>query len=376
MLRSSIPLGRFFGVEVRVHISFLLLLAAAIAYSAVFTGNIGRGLSLWFALCFAVLVREIARAIAALYSGLQLRAVLLLPVGGVMAFAPRAPEVTSENPPTTPRANMKIVTATGPLANFAMCLLLLGFSYGLEPGVSLFAQPWISLHHILRSTIWIQFLVGAVNLLPAAAMPTRRFLRTRQVAPPPSLRALAPGVGFNVALAIILMLAGFFLSNVWFIFFGGLMLLWSQLRAGPSLDTVETNSLLVSDVMLTEYTLLSSSDTLRGALTQTAHSLHDVFPVVRGDRLVGSISRDTLATRLQIDGDGYLQGAMNRTLSFAEPSEKLVDALRRVPSFATTGILHVIEDGAVLGILTPQSLARGVQLTRLTRPPQPEQSEP
>ena len=368
MLRSSIPFGRFLGVEVRVHISFLLLLAAAVAYSVVFMGNVGRGVGLWLALCFAVMVRELARAIVALYSDLHLRAVLLLPVGGVMAFAPREHGV--------PRNSMRFVTAAGPLANFAMCLLLLGFSYGLEPKVALFAQPWISLHHILRSTIWIQFLVGAVNLLPAAAMPTRRILRVRQPTPAPTLRTISPGVGLNIALAIVLMLAGFFLSNVWFIFFGGLMLLWSQLRMGPSLDTVETNSLLVSDVMLTEYTLLSSSDTLRGALAQTAHSLHDVFPVVRGDRLVGSISRDTLATRLQLDGDGYLQAAMNRTLSFAEPSEKLVDALRRAPSFGASGILPVVEDGAVLGILTPQSLSRGVQLARLTRPPQPERIEP
>jgi predicted transcriptional regulator len=368
MLRSSIPFGRFFGVEVRVHISFLLLFVAAVGYSFAFMGSIGRGIALWLALCFAVLVREIARAIVALYFGLHLRAVLLLPVGGVMAFAPREHGV--------PRTSMRFVTAAGPIANFAMFLLLLGFSYGLEPHVSLFAQPWISLHHILRSTIWTQFLVGAVNLLPAAAMPTRRFLRTPSATPAPTLRAINPGVGLNIALAIILMLAGFFLSNVWFIFIGGLMLLWSQLRMGPSLDAVETSALLVSDVMLTEYTLLSSSDTLRGALAQTAHSLHDVFPVVRGDRLVGSISRDTLVTRLQIDGDGYLQAAMNRTLSFAEPSEKLVDALRRAPSFGSSGILHVVEDGAVLGILTRQSLSRGVQLSRLARPPQPERTEP
>ena len=368
MLRSSIPFGRFFGVEVRVHISFVLLLAASVGYSAVLMNNVGRGLGLWLALCFAVLVREVARALAALYSGLRLRALLLLPVGGVMAFAPREHG--------TARTSTRLVTASAPLANFGMGLLLLGFCYGLEPKVPLFTQPWISFHHILRSTIWIQFLVGLVNLLPAAAMPTRRILRTRKPAQPaPVLTTINPGLGLNIALAVILMLAGFFLSNVWFIFFGGLMLLWSQLRMGPSVDSTETSTILVSDVMLTEYTLLTASDTLRGALAQTAHSLHDVFPVVRGDRLVGSISRETLATRLQIDGDGYLQAAMNRTLSFAEPSEKLVDALRRAPSFGASGILPVVENGAMLGILTPQSLSRGVQLARLTRPPQQERIE-
>ena len=367
MLRSSIPFGRLFGVEVRVHISFLLLLALSVGYSTLALNSVGRGVALWLALAFAVLVREVARAIAALYTGLQLRGLLLLPVGGVMAFAPREHGV--------PKPNMRLVTAAAPLANLAVGLLLMGFSYGLEPTISLVAQPWITFHHILRSTVWIQFLVGAVNLLPAAAMPTRRILRAKPPAPAPVLRTINPGAGLNIGLAIILMIAGFAFSNVWFIFFGGMMLLWGQLRMGPQLDSVETSSILVSDVMLTEYTLLSASDTLRSALAQTAHSLHDVFPVVRGDRLVGSISRDTLASRLQLEGDGYLQAAMNRTLSFAEPSEKLVEALRHAPSFAATGILPVIEDGAMLGILTPQSLSRGVQLTRLTRPPQPDRAE-
>ena len=367
MLRSSIPFGRFFGVEVRVHISFLLLLALSVGYSTLALNNLGRGLALWLALVFAVLVREVARATAALYTGPQLRGLLLLPVGGVMAFAPRDPGV--------PRTGMRLITAAAPLANVAIGLLLMGFSYGLEPRVSLIAQPWISFHHILRSIVWIQFVVGAVNLLPAGAMPTRRILRAGPPAPMPLLRSINPGFGLNIALAVILMLAGFVLSNVWFIFFGGLMLLWGQLRSGPPLDSVETSSILVSDVMLTEYTLLSASDTLRGALAQTAHSLHDVFPVVRGDRLVGSISRDTLSSRLQLEGDGYLQAAMNRTFSFAEPTEKLVEALRRAPSFSATGILPVVEDGAMLGILTPQSLSRAVQLTRLTRPPQPTRDE-
>ena len=55
------------------------------------------------------------------------------------------------------------------------------------------------------------------------------------------------------------------------------------------------------EVMLTEYTLLSSSDTLQGALDRTVHSLQDVFPVVRGDRLVGSIARQTISERLQTE---------------------------------------------------------------------------
>lgn len=375
MLRSSIAFGKLFGVELRVHISFLLLLVLSVGYSGVVLGSVSRGLALWLALCFAVIVREVARAIAALYMGLNLRAILLLPVGGVMALGPRHPEPHTGNELNARPSRTALITAAAPIANVAVGLLLMGFAYGLEPHVSLLAQPWIAFHHVLRSTIWIQFVVAAVNLLPA--IPSRRILRSqkRPEQPAPILRTINPVFGLGAALAVGIVLAGFVFSNVWFIFFGGLVLLWTQLRMSTPLDSPETGSILVSDVMLTEYTLLSASDTLRSALAQTTHSLQEVFPVVRGDRLVGVISRDTLLNRLQTEGDGYLQAAMSRNLTFAEPAEKLVDALRRATSFTANGIVPVIEDKAMLGILTPQSLSRGVQLSRITRPPQNDRTE-
>jgi CBS domain-containing protein len=364
MLTTSIPLGRFFGVEMRVHLSFILLLALSVGYSTITLNSATRGFGLWLALCFAVLVREVARAVAALYSGLQLRALFLLPVGGVMAFAPREKETA---PPST-----RLVTIAAPIANFGMGLLILGFCYGVEPHAGLLAQPWISFTHILRSFVWMQMVLGVVNLLPAAALPTRQLLRSRGKdgsTPAPTARTAGPAFGLAAALAIAVVLAGFVTMNLWLILIGGFMLLGSQLNAGSPLDVSEAGSILVSDVMLTEYTLLSSSDTLRGALELAAHSLQDVFPVVRGDRLVGSVSRQTLAARLQSEGDGYLQGAMTRSLPLAEPSEKLVEALRRTSSLGATEFIPVVEDGAMLGILTPQNLSRSVQHMRLTRPP-------
>src|ERR1700761_5444064 len=122
MLRSSIPFGRLFGVELRVHTSFLLLLALSVGYSTVMLNSLGRGLALWLALCFAVIVREVARAIAALYSGLNLRAILLLPVGGIMALGPRQPELHAGNPFGARPQKTALITAAAPLANVAVGL--------------------------------------------------------------------------------------------------------------------------------------------------------------------------------------------------------------------------------------------------------------
>lgn len=366
MLRASFSVGRFMGVDLRIHISFPVLLALAVGYSIAATGSPVRGFALWLALVFAVAVRETARVLVAAYTGLHLRALFLLPVGGVMAMAPR-----EDGGVGSPRA----VVLSAPLANFGVGLLLMGLSYSIDPHVPLLAQPWISIGHILRSFVWTQFVMGAVNLLPTAALPSPQMLRSRSaqtsdqtgVKAAQTSRLRRPSFGLGTMLAFALLVAGIALMNVWIVLVGSFILLGAQIQSRQTLDSND-ETILVREVMLTEFTLLSSSDTLQGALDRTTHSLQDVFPVVRGNRLVGSVSRQTIADHLQATGDSYLQGVMTRSLQLAAPAEKLVIALRRAGSQGASEFIPVVEDGAMLGILTPQSLARAVQQIKLTRP--------
>ena len=373
MLRSSLPIGRYLGVDVRVHMLFPLLLAFAVCYSVIVTGSPTRGVGLWAALCLAVLVREVVRTIAAAYAGFRVRALFLLPVGGVMAFSPRAGAKGNA------ALDTRLVSTAGPFANFAAGLLLMGVSYALDPHVSLLAQPWIGTSHILRSTVWMQILLGAMSLLPTSAMPASRLLRLRASSKPASTVETGAKPSniftFGTGLGLAMILAGVLLRNLAFIIGGGFMLLSARLSSRSTVASPEAEAILVRDVMLTEYTLLSTTDTLRDALERTTHSLQDVFPVVRGDRLVGSIARQTLSDRLLAEGDIYLQGIMTRSLQTAGPSEKLVDALRRSASMGASEFIPVVEDGAMLGILTPQSLGRAVQQIQLTRPEPERQKE-
>jgi CBS domain-containing protein len=365
MLRSSIPFGRFFKVDLRLHISFPLLLVVCLLFSESLNGGAARGIALWLALCFAVFVREIARAIAAAYAGMQLRALFLLPVGGIMAFAGNSRETE------TPR-NTRILALTGPMANFFVGLMLLGTSYALEPQVTLLTQPWISTSHILRSFVWMQLILGVVSLLPTPTIPARQVATPKQPqtdgTPARTFAIRIPQLGLGTALALIMVIAGLALMNLWLVILGGFMMLGAQLSRAQTVSGADAEAILVREVMLTEYTLLSSSDTLQGALDRTVHSLQDVFPVVRGDRLVGSVARQTIASRLLAEGDSYLQGVMTRGLQLASPTEKLVEALRRAAALGASEFIPVVEDGAMIGILTPQSLSRAVQQVKLTRP--------
>jgi CBS domain-containing protein len=362
MLRFSFPLARIMGVDVRLHLSFLVLLAAAVAYGDLCVHSALRGLGLWVALVFAVMVREIARAIAAAYVGLRLRALFLLPVGGVMVFSPQE---GAAQPATMP------LVLAAPLANFGMGFLLLGLSYATAPGVQLLTQPWISPSHVLRSFVWMQFVLGVVNLLPTSTMPSRMTLRGGAKNAVAIAQTGGPAFSLLTGVAIAMLLGGVVTLNLWFIILGCLTLVGSQLQAQTAApgDTASAESLRVDEVMLTEYTLLSSSDTLRGALGQTVHSLQDTFPIVRGNRLVGWVSRQTIAAHLQVEGDSYVQGVMTKSIQTAEPQEQVFTALRRAGTHGAQDFIPVVEDGRMVGLLTPQSWTRAIHQVRQTRLP-------
>jgi CBS domain-containing protein len=355
MLRSSFSLGRVLGVELRMHISFVLLLAVAVGYTMSTMDNAMRGFGLWAALLLAVVVREVARAIAAAYAGLKLRAVFLLPIGGVMALTSARGEVASEK---------RLVTLAGPLANAFTWAVMLGSCYAFQSGVHLFTQPWISARDLLKAFVWMQALMAVVGLLPAA-LPSKP-LGTAKVA---KLGGKLP-VSFNAfaALALGLVLIGLLTVNPWLLGLGAFLFLGSQLTPSQQVaNSPQAESIRVRDVMLTEYTLLSTSDTLISALERSVHSLQDVFPVVRGDQMVGSVTRGTLMESLQLQGESYLQGVMTRTLHIASPDEPLVEALRRGAALGASELIPVVEDGSLIGMLTPQSLSRSVQVVRTGR---------
>ncbi|HJW99177.1 MAG TPA: hypothetical protein VJ453_03410, partial [Terriglobales bacterium] len=80
----SIPLGRLFGVEVRLHLTFLLLLALVVTQTMKAGIEPGRGFALFLILFAAVVVHEAARALFTSAKRDRLQRLVLLPIGGVV----------------------------------------------------------------------------------------------------------------------------------------------------------------------------------------------------------------------------------------------------------------------------------------------------
>src|ERR1700751_5185265 len=83
----SFPLGRWFGVDLRIHYFFMLLLVFCLLSTHNTHVSAWRGVALWPILLLVVFVREIARVVTAAWYGVRIRSVMLLPIGGLFSYA-------------------------------------------------------------------------------------------------------------------------------------------------------------------------------------------------------------------------------------------------------------------------------------------------
>ena len=79
---------------------------------------------------------------------------------------------------------------------------------------------------------------------------------------------------------------------------GGFVLIGAHMEDQGLLLQTDVDAVRMRDVMLTQFSMLSASDTLEDALQRSVHTLQDVFPVVRGANLVGAVSRQSIVEAL------------------------------------------------------------------------------
>ena len=348
----------------------------SIAAGSIAGSNGGRMLMLWLLLLLAVAVRELARALAAAWNGLELRGILLLPTGGLMTYATL--EATDRAAQPDMQRRMAVV---GPIASILFGLLLAAIVLASAPGINLIARPWIAPSHLLRAAVWLNLLLGVINILPALPLDGGRVFRGGLADGAPNGKdrrqttgsggKLGAGLGFGGGLgqwiAIALVIAGVVLANGWLIIMGAFVLIGAHMENQGLLVQNDVDTVRMRDVMLTQFSTLSASDTLEDALQRAVHTLQDVFPVVRGGTLVGAVSRQNILEALATSGNSYVQGVMTRSFQTALPDDSLVKTLRRIMGEEGAQLVPVMDGERILGIVTPQNLSQSMGLLNQSR---------
>ena len=343
------------GVELRIHAFFPLLAVVFLGICA--ADGWQRALGLFFTLVAAVAVRETARLLVAAWLGLRLRAILLLPIGGLFAYAnPESQENANEG------AGQFAMALAGPLANWGTGLMMAASILGASGDVRLFDQPFITSAYLLRSMVWMQIFMGAIHLLPAYPLDFGRLIRggfARRHGFAPAGRAAA---GVGQALALVAMVGGMLLHNPWLIVVGFFIMIGAQIEDQGVFFQSVVDTVHMREVMLTDFATLSPSDTLADALVRCVHSLQEDFPVVRGPELVGIVSRQRIVDALRNDGNGYIQSVMSRAFQVARPEDTLGTTIRRLTGGHGMALIPFTESGRVVGIVSVQNLMSSMSL--------------
>jgi CBS domain-containing protein len=264
------------------------------------------------------------------------------------------------------------LAVTGPIANLGFAGILAALIAGSSPAVALVGRPLITATHLMRSTLWLSAILGLLHLIPAYPLDAGRILRGSFVRSRGGAQATkaASGVGQGFgALAMIAGLALLALPNIgwaaglspWLIMTGFFIFIGAQLEDQGVVFQSVVETVRMRDVMLTEFSTMSPSDTLSDALYKAIHSLQDEFPVVRGANLVGIVSRQGILQALRNEGNGYVQSIMSRSFQVAEPEDSLGLMIRRIAG-GRMSLVPIAERGRIVGIVTWQNLSSSMGL--------------
>jgi stage IV sporulation protein FB len=193
-MRYTLYAGTYFGIPVRIHFTFPLILVFFGVQAWLDAGwQEGiRAVVLILAVFICVILHEFGHSLQVKRYGIRVRDVVLLPIGG-MARADRIPEKPWQE---------IVVAISGPLVNFVLAAVL--YSIVVLRGTPLNLES-----DFVTNLLVINLFLGAFNLVPAYPMDGGRILRGLLALKLPYLRATRYAKNTGQLIAQFFVVAGF-----------------------------------------------------------------------------------------------------------------------------------------------------------------------
>lgn len=363
----SFRLARVGGVDVKVHLSIVLLLALGALLWGQPHGAAGAlfGVAIMLLLILCVVLHELGHALAARALGLPVREILLLPVGGlaVLGRAPQRP------------LHELLIAAAGPLVNLIIVVVLAvigavsGVAAGLTPQdvVALVGEPTL-----LGGLLWLMqanIMLVLFNLLPAFPLDGGRMLRAVLWMATDERRATAIAAGVGQALGLLIGLLGLFGGNLAialtgaFIFFGA-----RQEQAGAAAAPALAR-LRAGDTYNRGAVTLQIGDRVGDVARHILRSYQPDFAVLHGAAPIGIVSRQEVVGALAAgQEDAYVTGVMRRDVVRVDVSASL-EVVAQVMAAQGVRVVAVFEGDQYRGLISREDIEEAYPIGRLLRQP-------
>lgn len=352
-MKWSFRIGRFLGIDVYMHVTFLILLAFLGLANLLAGGTlvqVASSVLFFLALFGCVLLHEYGHALMARKYGIPTRDITLLPIGGVARL---------ERMPGKPAQELWVALA-GPAVNVIIALMLgawLTVSGGWEPLSSLSTTSGSFLEKLLAVNVFLVLF----NLLPAFPMDGGRVLRALLAMRMEYARATRIAAHTGQGMAILFGFAGLFTNPMLL-----LIALFVWAGAAQEAAAVELKSSLgglpVREAMLTDFRVLHPQASLREVTTLLLAGSQKDFPVVDQQAVVGMLGHERLFEALRQHGEHTrVEEVMLRGVRTVAADEPLDQAIALAEPGVNTS-LPVLWQGRLVGLLTAENIGELVMI--------------
>lgn len=347
----SFKLFEVSGIDIRVHITFPLILLWAAFNFMMITGTFDGAIfgviaiSLLFVL---VTLHELGHSFAAMYYGVPVEQIVLSPIGGVAQL---------QNMPEKPIQELVIAFA-GPAVNFIIAGLMLGVAWLLQidllnPFLLLFNGGALSFAALFAYIFASNLLLALFNLIPAFPLDGGRVFRALLALFLPYVQATRFAATIGRIAAFALGLFGLFGNGGIFLVF---IAFFIYIAAGQEVRYVEMREALrgfrVQELYSPAGYRLTPNHTLQQAYDLLVYTRQGNFPVTVDGRLVGFLTQadlmEALRTHRSYTPVAYV---MRQDLPALSPRMNLFEAQQLMAELQVP-VLPVVENGRFLGVLT------------------------
>ena len=365
----SIKFAKVKGIDIKVHLTFILILVWAAYRWSVSTGEGLQGalfgIVATLLLFFSVTLHELGHSMQALKHGVNVRGITLMPMGGLAQM---------DEIPEEPNKELGIAIV-GPLVNFTIAAILIAVGFLLDTRAlvsldelqsSLGRVSWSGLLAYLTSA---NLLMGLFNLIPAFPMDGGRILRALLAKKLSYARATKIAAQVGQGLALLMGLWGF-MSGSWTLV---IIAIFVWMGAGQENQSAQVKHTLgevtVGQVMTRSPVTIRVNDSLSKAVELTMSTSQADFPVLKWDshKVAGMLTEKDLLRGLQTQGvGGTVREAMRTRAAFTRADELLHTAQQKMLMERTSALLVLNTEGELLGLLTANDINEAYRLMAIS----------
>jgi Zn-dependent protease/CBS domain-containing protein len=352
-MKWSFKIGRFAGIDVYMHFTFLLL----VSWVALIHWQQGRsiaaavaGVVFILAVFMCVILHEFGHALTARRYGINPRDIILWPIGGLARL---------ERIPTQPLQELWVALA-GPAVNVVITIGLfvwLNLTASLEPLQAMTLTTGPFLERIMAVNI---FLV-AFNMIPAFPMDGGRVLRAILATRKDYGRATQIAAAIGQAIAVIFGFVGLF-YNPLLLFIAFFVWIGASQEASMAQLRSAIGGIPVQQAMITDFKTLHVNDSLDQAVALTLAGTQKDFPVADNGHITGVLTQTDLMKALsERDRHPTVASALQRNFVTVDSLEMLETAFAKLQN-CNCHTLPVTHNGELVGLVTMDNLGEYMRL--------------